>query len=181
MAKGLDDALVFLLDEEGGWSDHPADTGGKTMWGVTQAVYDDYRTRLKKLQKQSVSKITKAEARELYDILYWRAAGCDRFPWPISYVTFDAAVNSGVSRAVRWTQGGLKVSADGKVGPATLAAAQAAVEAGDSAAILAIVDQRVQFLAALVRRTPSQLAFLLGWWRRTQRVLGRAFLSSDED
>lgn len=24
---------------EGGWSDHPADPGGKTMYGVTEAVY----------------------------------------------------------------------------------------------------------------------------------------------
>jgi len=24
---------------EGGWSDHPADPGGKTMYGITEAVY----------------------------------------------------------------------------------------------------------------------------------------------
>lgn len=177
----LDKALEFLLDEEGGWSDHPSDRGGKTMWGVTQAVYDDYRTRLKKLTKQSVAKTTKAEVREIYDVLYWRAAGCDRLPWPINYVTFDAAVNSGVSRAVRWTQAGVGVPADGKIGPATVAAAQKIVSSGDSAGVLAIVDQRVQFLAALVKRTASQQAFLLGWWRRTLRVLGRALLSDLEE
>lgn len=176
----LDTALGYLLEEEGGWSDNPNDKGGKTQWGVTQAVYDDYRTRLKKQTKQSVSKITQAEARELYDILYWRAASCDRLPWPISYVTFDAAVNSGVNRAVRWTQGGLRVAQDGRVGPNTIAAAQAAVDAGNSEAIVGIVDQRVQFLVALVRRVSSQLEFLLGWWRRTQRVLGRALLSDQE-
>jgi lysozyme family protein len=179
--KGLDDALEFLLAEEGGWSNHPADTGGATMYGVTQAVYDDYRTRLKKQVKQSVKKITKAEARELYDVLYWRAASCERLPWPLSYVVFDAAVNSGVSRGVRWLQAGLKLEQDGKVGPKTVAAAQKVVEEGDSQTLLAVVDARVEFLARLVQRSPSQAAFLLGWWRRTMRVLTRALLSDLED
>lgn len=179
--KGLDDALEFLLAEEGGWSNHPADKGGATMYGVTQAVYDDYRTRLVKKAKQSVKKITKEEARQVYDILYWRAAGCDRLPWPFSYVTFDAAVNSGVSRGVRWLQSGLKVDQDGKIGPKTIAAAQRAVEEGDSQALLGVVDARVEFLARLVQRSPSQAAFLLGWWRRTMRVLGRALLSDLEN
>lgn len=177
---GLDEALDMLLAEEGGWSDHAADRGGKTMWGVTQAVYDDYRSRLKKQTKQTVRNITKAEARELYDVLYWRSAGCDRLPWPISYLTFDAAVNSGVGRGVRWTQAGLRIPQDGKVGPGTVAAANKAIEDANGAAIMGIVDARVEFLARLVQRSPSQAAFLLGWWRRTMRVLARALLSDLE-
>lgn len=27
-----------LLENEGGYSDYPADTGGRTMWGITEAV-----------------------------------------------------------------------------------------------------------------------------------------------
>lgn len=27
-----------LLENEGGYSDHPADTGGRTMWGITESV-----------------------------------------------------------------------------------------------------------------------------------------------
>jgi lysozyme family protein len=101
-------------------------------------------------------------------------------PWPISYLTFDAAVNSGVSRGIRWTQAGLGLKQDGQVGQATIAAAQKVVSEGDSSKILAIVDARVEFLARLVQRTPSQADFLLGWWRRTLRVFGRAILSGDE-
>lgn len=176
----LERALEYLLEEEGGWSNHKADRGGATMYGVTQAVYDQFRAALKK-SRQSVRHITKQEARSLYDILYWRAAGCDRLPWPISYLVFDAAVNSGVSRGVRWLQAGLGLPQDGKVGPRTIAAAQAAVDAGDGSRILAIVDARVEFLARLVQRSPSQAAFLLGWWRRTLRVLGRALVSVPEE
>lgn len=177
---GLDEALEYLLDEEGGWSNHPADRGGATFNGVTQATYDDWRGRVKKQPKQSVRKATAEEIKELYDVLYWRASGCDRLPWPISYLVFDASVNSGVSRGVRWMQQGLGVEQDGKVGPATRGAAQAAVDSGNAQALLAIVSARADFLADLVKRTSSQAVFLKGWWRRTLRVLGRSLTTEEQ-
>lgn len=172
----LDRALEFLLEEEGGWSNHPADRGGATMYGITQATYNAW---LKKTGKptRSVKNISHAEAKTLYETEYWKAAKCDKLPWPISYMTFDAAVNSGVGRAVKWTQEGLRLTPDGAVGPRTIAAAQKAVNEGDGKRLLAIVDARVSFLARLVQSKPSQAAFLLGWWRRTMRVLARALLS----
>ena len=180
MTYGLDEALNFLLEEEGGWSNHKADRGGATMYGVTQAVYNEFRASVKRA-KQTVRNITKEEAREVYDTLYWRAAGCDRLPWPISYLTFDAAVNSGVSRGTKWTQAGLGVAADGAIGRGTIAAANKVLEDGNAEALYNIVDQRVTFLARLVQNKPSQAAFLLGWWRRTMRVLSRALLTYEED
>lgn len=176
---GLDEALEYLLEEEGGWSNHAADRGGATMYGVTQATYNSFR-KGKGRPQQTVRKITHAEAREVYETLYWKAAGCDQLPWPISYITFDAAVNSGPKRAVGWTQSGLRLKADGVVGPNTIAAAQRVVQEGDGKALLAILDARVEFLARLVQSKPSQAAFLLGWWRRTMRVLARAVLSDQE-
>lgn len=175
----LDKALDYLLEEEGGWSNHKDDRGGATMYGVTQATYDGYR-RAKKLPKQSVRQIEHSEARELYDTMYWRAASCHLLPWPINYLMFDAAVNSGPSRATKWTQAGLGVPADGKVGAKTIAAARSTVAEADGSRLYKIVDERVQFLSALVKSKPTQLAFLLGWWRRTLRVLGRALTSEIE-
>lgn len=173
----LNQALEWLLEEEGGWSNHPADRGGKTMYGVTQGTYAAWRKKRGR-PAASIRNISKEEAREIYESEYWNAAGCDRLPWPISYLTFDAAVNSGPSRAVRWTQAGLRVLADGKVGQGTITAANKAISQSDGETILRIVDQRMQFLVALVKKTPSQLVFLLGWMRRMQRVLGRALLAN---
>ena len=34
----FDNAFSLLLGHEGGFSDHPADPGGKTRYGVTEAV-----------------------------------------------------------------------------------------------------------------------------------------------
>ena len=168
----LDKALEYLLAEEGGWSNHPSDTGGKTMYGVTQGTYDAWRTKTKR-PRQSVRSITKAEARELYENEYWLASSSDKLPWPISYLCFDAAVHSGPSQGKKWVQEGLGLTPDGAVGPKTLAAAAKAVSEGNAGTLLAIVDARATFLARLVQRKPSQADFLLGWWRRTLRVLAR--------
>jgi lysozyme family protein len=176
MSHDLDEALSYLLEEEGGWSDNKDDRGGKTMFGVIQGTYDSYR-KGKNLPIQPVSGISHDEARDLYDTLYWKASSCHLLAWPISYLTFDAAVNSGTGRGLRWTQAGLGLTADGVAGPKTVSAANLVVSQGDSKSILAILDQRVQFLASLVKQDTSQLTFLLGWWRRTQRVLARALLS----
>lgn len=174
--KDLDEALDYLLEEEGGWSNHKDDRGGATMYGVTQATYNAWRKK-KGLRTQSVSKITKLEAKSLYESEYWNSASCHKLPWPISYIVFDAAVNSGAGRAVKWLQAGLNLAQDGLVGTRTIAAAERVVSEGDGKAILEILDARVSFLARLVQSKPTQAAFLLGWWRRTQRVLARALLS----
>ncbi len=178
--SNLDQALDYLLEEEGGWSDNKNDRGGKTMYGITQSTYDGFRKK-QKLPLAPVRDITKEEAKELYQSLYWNAASCNLLPWPISYLTFDAAVNSGPSRAVRWTQAGLGTKADGQVGPTTLTLANNVVAQGIGSKLIEIVDQRVQFLSKIVKDSESQEAFLLGWWRRTIRVLARALLSSPEE
>ena len=72
----LDQALEWLLEEEGGWSDHPADRGGKTMYGVTQGTYTAWRKKRGR-PEASVRSLSKAEAREIYENEYWNAAGCD--------------------------------------------------------------------------------------------------------
>src|SRR3546814_12128772 len=81
-----------LFRSEGGWSNHPADRGGATMYGVTQTTYNGWRKK-KSRPRQSVRSISKAEAYELYESEYWKAAGCHNLPWPISYLVFDGAVN----------------------------------------------------------------------------------------
>lgn len=86
---------------EGGWSNHKADPGGATMYGVTQAVYDKWRK--KRGQKtQSVRNITKAEALIIYKENYWNACGAPELFPGVDLAVYDASVNSGVSRGRKW-------------------------------------------------------------------------------
>lgn len=86
---------------EGGWSDHPADPGGKTMYGVAEAVYHAWlREQGKPIRP--VRQITRAEAEQIYFEQYWEPCGGPTLAAGVDLATYDASVNSGVSRGRKW-------------------------------------------------------------------------------
>ena len=87
---------------EGGWSNHPDDPGGPTMYGVIQKNYDRWRDE-NKLPRQSVRLITKPEALDYYFRWFWVpvATKYNLFPG-VDLAAWDAGVNSGPGRAIRW-------------------------------------------------------------------------------
>ena len=78
-------------------------------------------------------------------------------------MAFDAAVNSGVSRGAKWLQTALGVAADGKIGPATLAAARKAHPE-------AVIDRATSARLAWLRTLPTWGRFGKGWVRRVDSV-----------
>jgi lysozyme family protein len=99
-ADPFDAAMRWLGPIEGGkWKAGPTDPND-TMYGVTQRTYDPWR-RQQALPQQSVFRITREEARAIYDAEYWQASGCDAIPWPLALVVFDTAVNCGVGNATK--------------------------------------------------------------------------------
>tara|TARA_R110002020_G_scaffold10801_22_gene41078 strand:+ start:5883 stop:6683 length:801 start_codon:yes stop_codon:yes gene_type:complete len=86
---------------EGGWSNHKDDPGGPTMGGVTQPVFDEFNDRHGR-PRRPVAAITRLEAERLFFEQFWLKAGCDRLFPGVDLATYDAAVNSGVSRGRKW-------------------------------------------------------------------------------
>ena len=72
-------ALEMVLEHEGGFVDHPNDPGGATNKGVTQKIYNAYRTK-KNQPKRSVKDIADDELQDLYFNGYWRPAMCGEMP-----------------------------------------------------------------------------------------------------
>lgn len=162
MFSNFDAALRLVLVHEGGFSDHPADPGGKTNKGVTQRVYDGYRKRKGKPQ-QSVRGIVIEEVAEIYRDQYWNAVRADELPGGLDYAVFDYAVNSGPRRAVIDLQRALGVKADGVIGNVTLAA----IKASDAFTIIdALCERRMAFLRGL----KTWKTFGRGWARRVSEV-----------
>jgi lysozyme family protein len=166
----FDKALAVTLAHEGGVSDHAADRGGLTKWGVTQATYETWRASTGQAPRPVVE-MTEAEMRAIYLDLYWMPARCDELPDELAGVVFDMAVNSGVRRAVITLQRVLGVTQDGIPGPETISAAH---EAGPMVA-LTFLKARAALYRDIVRNDPTQIAFLAGWvarlldlaWRRS--------------
>lgn len=120
MRQNFAPSLAAVLQHEGGKVDDPSDPGGRTAYGVTQRVYDDWR-REQGLPKRDVWHIVPAETEAIYRMNYWNAVRADELPSGVDYAVFDFAVNSGVNRAARYLQRAVGVEDDGKIGPVTLA------------------------------------------------------------
>ena len=163
MKENYAKSLAAVLAHEGGWSDHPLDKGGATMRGVTQAVYDAFR-ETRGLPLRSVRYITDSEVGIIYANQYWNKVKADDLPSGIDYAVFDFAVNSGPSRAIKYLQMCLGVSADGVIGPVTMAAAK---QAEPRYVIMLLCDKRLAFLKSL----STWPTFGKGWARRVAENL----------
>jgi lysozyme family protein len=156
----FDEAFDALLKHEGGFSDHAADPGGKTRFGVTEAVArrEGYRGDMRDYPLD--------EAKRVYQKLYWNALRLDDLRSEFRFDLFDAGVNSGVAQTVRWMQRIVGVTVDGLLGPRTLSA----VNNSDAAKFLAKFNgQRLLFMTSL-STWPS---FGRGWARRIAENLMR--------
>ena len=116
----FDTAFATLLKHEGGFSDHPDDPGGKTRYGITEAVAREvgYRGNMQDLPLDL--------AKRIYFERYWLPSRAADLPAPLRYPHFDAAVNSGPKAAARWLQRAVGVTVDGVIGPGTLEAVERA-------------------------------------------------------
>lgn len=164
MSDSFARALEFALRWEGGYSNHPADKGGETNFGVTHAVYDAYR-KSHGLSVQSVRKISPAEVRDIYKKRYWDASGCDLLSEKLAIAHFDWAVNAGVNRAIKALQQVVGVNADGIIGPLTK---QAIIAASATHKEVWLCDRYNAVREGCYRRwgVGSQSVFLQGWMNR---------------
>lgn len=165
MATGnFNKALALVLVHEGGKCDDPGDPGGRTNCGITHIDYDAYRKR-KGLPPRDVYDMDDSERDEIYLTEYWQPIRGDELPAGIDYVVFDGAVNSGVSRSVKWLQRALgTIAVDGFLGDVTLVATK---QYPDQLGLIATCcAARMDFLQHL---TTFKL-FGRGWTRRVNDV-----------
>jgi len=158
-------ALPLILKHEGGFVNHPKDPGGATNKGVTIGTLkrlgidvdgdgDSDIVDLRNLRQSDVERV--------YKLFYWDAVKADQLPSGVDYAVADFAVNSGPSRAAQHLQRIVGVTADGDIGPKTLAAV-AKRDPGDL--VNALCDSRLRFMRGL-KTWPT---FGKGWSPASQK------------
>jgi lysozyme family protein len=161
MDRNFQRALSRVLRHEGGFVDHPKDPGGATNRGVTLATFRAYVKADGTVA--DLKNITDEQVSTVYYRHYWAAVNAHQLPAGIDCAVFDFAVNSGPKRAAQYLQGVLGVNQDGRVGPKTIAAAEAA----DHASVVnELCDDRLAFL----KRLKTWKTFGKGWTRRVEDV-----------
>lgn len=157
----FDAAFRRLLEHEGGYSDHPSDPGGKSRYGVTEAVARRHG------YTGPMHELPLDVARRIYRIDYWDAIRAEALPAEVRFDVFDAAVNSGVRQAVIWLQRAIgDVVVDGVIGPQTIAGAWRV----GPVLVPRFAGHRLSFLASL----STWPAFGRGWARRVAANLQAA-------
>ncbi|AGK58082.1 hypothetical protein HYPDE_32038 [Hyphomicrobium denitrificans 1NES1] len=165
-------ALAHVLDMEGGYSNDPYDPGGPTNRGITldayaafksEAVDDVSRARL----IAELKRIPDATVTAIYRQCYFDPASCPVFTAPLALMHFDAAVNHGVGAAIRMLQGVVDVTADGEIGPDTLAAIGAK-------SLSDLLDDYAEMRRTRYRALPHFWRFGRGWLKRVDATLALA-------
>lgn len=178
MESAFDRALARVFAHEGGFSDVPADRGGRTRFGITERVAraNGYQGPMDHLPVEWATRIYKAQ--------YWDTLRLDALAQvdeDVAAKLFDIAVNMGVAAAGAFLQrllnalnrqgkdfGDLVV--DGLVGPVTIAAFRAFSNHRGSDGSLAMLAglrglQAARYIA-IAEADASQETFTFGWLRR---------------
>ena len=108
----FDDAFDQLMINEGGYSNNPDDSGGQTMYGITESVAREngYTGLMKDL--------TLVTAKQIAKKCYWDINQCDQMEPRIAFQIFDTVYNGG--DAIKWLQQSCNIKVDGYVGIDTL-------------------------------------------------------------
>jgi len=171
-AANFNTIMQQILGVEGGVSDRPlsADPGGFTSRGVTQKVYDQWRS-LRKLPPKSVRGITAQEVAAITKANYWNPVQGDKLPSGVDYAVVDFAFNSGAAQAAKELQRVLGVTADGVIGLGTL---KALSKADPKRVINGLCDRRLAFMKKLKNWNANKN----GWTNRVAHVRSQSLALS---
>lgn len=170
-------AFQRVVMVEGGYSNHPSDTGGETQFGITKGVAraNGYTGDMRALPL--------ATARAIYKFQYWDTLRLDEIASvsdKIADELFDSGVNMGVGVAGRFLQRALNVlnrqgadyqdmTVDGVVGPMTVHNLRAFLarrgKDGETVMLRALNAQQGMRYIEITEGRPANEAFLYGWFR----------------
>lgn len=128
--------IQYVVGIEGGYVNHKDDPGGKTRYGITEAVARKYG------YMGDMRNLTVEMATEVYRRRYWEPLKLDdvlAISPSIAFELFDTGVNAGIGRAAPWLQEVLNafnrqqadyrdLAVDGDIGMLTIGALKALIE-----------------------------------------------------
>lgn len=165
-----DEIITAILKREGGYTNHAADRGGPTNFGITQARLADWRGH--PVSADDVKALTENEAKNIYKVEYIERPGFSQIFDPmLQALLVDAGVNHGPRRAIKWLQKAVGEREDGVIGPKTLAAV---TRLNSRKLYMEVLAQRIEFYGRLVTNDHSQAVFAAGWNARAAEFVRAA-------
>ena len=182
MSDSFDAAVAELIGIEGDYSNDPSDSGGKTRFGITEAVARRHG------YTGPMHALPVALAKGIYRSDYWDAQNLNTVALlsrRIALELFDTGVNQGTSQAGEFLQMSLNafnrqsadypdVEVDGDVGPATLDALTAFLQRrgndGETVLLRALNALQGAAYIELAERREKDERFVFGWFLQRVRI-----------
>ncbi len=171
----IDQLIEEVIEREGDYVNHPADRGGPTRWGITEAV------ARRQGYADDMRHLPRGDAAAIYRRLYWFVPRFDRVAGAapkLAAELFDTGINMGTGTATGFLQRALNalnrnggdypdIAVDRRIGPATLSALDALLRkrgsGGEDVLLKAVEALQGAHYVRLAETRPSQEAFLYGW------------------
>lgn len=171
----IDELIDDVIAVEGDYSNHPADRGGPTRWGVTETVARSHG------YAGSMRSFPYDEAAAIYKRTYWLRPGFDQIAGHAPILAaelFDTGINMGPAIAAGFLQRALNalnrngrdfpdIAVDRKIGPRTIGALQQFLKkrgaGGENILRKAVEALQGERYINLAEQRPANEAFLYGW------------------
>jgi lysozyme family protein len=171
----IDELIDDVIEREGGYVNHPADRGGPTNWGITEAV------ARRQGYVGDMRALPRSDAAAIYKRLYWfkpRFGEVAIQAPALAAELFDTGINMGTGTATAFLQRALNalnregrdyadLAVDRQIGPATITALQAFLRKrsgnGESVLLKAVEALQGAHYINIAEARPSQEAFVYGW------------------
>ena len=174
-----------IVAREGGYVNDPDDPGGATNFGVTIGTMRSLGLDLTgdgKVDAIDVRALTRSQAEQIFVEHYFRKPRLAELPDPVQASVFDMYVNAGAN-AVKILQKlvsrmGFPATADGVIGPRTIAAVADAAEAAPAHIADAYGIARRNYYYALADQRPASRKYARtraggkgGWIKRAEEFI----------
>lgn len=166
------DGIIVM---EGGYTANAKDKGGKTNWGITEAVARAHG------YSGDMQDLTRSEAYAILEEDYWIKPGFEevaKISYPVSFELCDAAVNIGAHSPCLWLQRWLNalnqearnysdLKADGRIGPQTLAVLKSFLlwrgKEGEETLVKALNCSQGAYYLDITEKHKHNEEFIYGW------------------
>ena len=166
---GLTNEQLFEKAKLKGFANDPDDLGGATMCGVTLATFTDY-CRRKGYPRPTIVRLKAIKYKEWLEILktmFWDKWKADQInDESVALILVDWVWGSG-KYGITIPQKAIGVTADGIVGPKTIAA----VNAKDPKQLFDLIrKERLAYIERICRSRPTNLKYKRGWLNRLNDI-----------
>lgn len=193
--KTVRELAYDIVKREGGYVNDPDDPGGATKYGVTIGTMRRLGLDLDKdgdVDANDVKKLTVDQAVDIFLKHYFYGPKLDRLPEEVQASVFDMYVNAG-SNAVKILQRmvttmGYPATADGVIGPLTLAAVEKAYQASKGFFADAYGVERRNYYFRLADKRPTLRKYARtraggkgGWIKRAEEFISPKYHMTDKE